>query len=68
MSDATRDRIEGTMDEVTGHGKSAIGDLTGNDDTKAEGEMDQARGGLKKGVADIKDKVDDTVKKVTDNR
>jgi len=67
MSDQTRDRIEGTMDEATGRGKSALGGITDNQDMKAEGEMEQAQGGLKQGMADVKDKVDDAVKKVTGN-
>lgn len=61
----TRDRIEGKSDEIKGRGKSALGDLTGNDQTKAEGQQDQATGKVKQGVANVKDKVDDVVKKVT---
>jgi uncharacterized protein YjbJ (UPF0337 family) len=66
MSDATRDRIEGGLDEATGRGKSAVGDLTGDEGTQAEGEKDQAMGNAKQGVADVKDKVDDAVKNLTD--
>ena len=65
MSDSSRDRIEGTLDDATGRGKSALGGLTNDEDTQAEGEADQAKGGLKQGMADAKDKVDDAVKKVT---
>ncbi len=65
MSDQTRDRIEGTVDEVTGRGKSALGDLTGNEQTQAEGQSDQAQGNLKQGLADVKETVDNAVKKVT---
>ena len=65
MSDSSRDRIEGTADDLTGRGKSALGGLTNDEDTQAEGEADQAKGGLKQGTADVKDKVDDAVKKVT---
>ena len=66
MSDASRDRIEGTVDEATGRGKSAFGELTGDEQTQSEGQADQAQGNLKQGLADVKDKVDDAVKKVTD--
>ena len=66
MSDATRDRIEGSIDEATGRGKSAFGELTGDEQTQAEGQADQATGDLKQGLAGVKDKVDDAVKKVTD--
>lgn len=65
MTDQSRDRIEGTFDEVTGRGKSAFGELTGDEQTQQEGEADQVTGNLKQGLADVKDKVDDVVKKVT---
>ena len=66
MSDSSRDRIEGTLDDVKGHGKSAAGDLTGDREMQGEGEWDQGKGGLKQGMADAKDKVDDAVKNLTD--
>lgn len=66
MTDQSKDRIEGTLDELAGRGKSALGDLTGDDETRAEGDAQQGEGQLKQGVADVKDKVDDVVKKVTD--
>ena len=67
MSDSTRDRIEGKIDELTGRGKSAVGDLTDDDQKRAEGDAQQSEGKLKQGLADVKDKVDDVVKKVTGN-
>ena len=66
MSDQTKDRLEGTLDEMTGRGKSALGDLTDDEETRAEGDAQQAEGQFKQGLADAKDKVDDAVKKVTD--
>lgn len=66
VSDATWDRLEGSVDEATGKGKSALGDLTGDDQTQAEGQKDQAVGEAKQGIAGIKDKVDDVVKNLTD--
>lgn len=65
MTDQSKDRIEGTMDEVKGRGKSAWGELTDDPETKAEGDADQVSGKVKQGMADAKDKVDDVVKKVT---
>jgi uncharacterized protein YjbJ (UPF0337 family) len=65
MSDQTRDRIEGAVDQIKGRAKSAFGDLTDNDQKRAEGEADQLEGKFKQGMADAKDKVDDAVKKVT---
>lgn len=67
MSDASHDRIEGRVDELKGRGKSALGDLTDDDQKRAEGDADQTQGKLKQGIADAKDKVDDVVKKVTGN-
>jgi len=65
VTDSSKDRIEGKVDELTGRGKSAVGDLTDDDQKRAEGQADQSQGKLKQGVADVKDKVDDLVKKVT---
>jgi len=67
MSDASRDRIEGTFDEIKGRGKSAVGEATADEQTQSEGDVDQAKGTFKKGMGDVKDKVDDAVKKVTGN-
>ena len=66
MSDSSRDRIEGSIDDMKGRAESGFGGLTGDKDTQAQGEMDQAKGGLKQGMADVKDKVDDKVKNLTD--
>lgn len=66
MTDSSRDRIEGSVDELTGRGKSALGDLTGDEQTQAEGDAQQTQGKVQQGIADVKDKVDDVVKKVTD--
>ena len=67
MTDQSKDRIEGSADEMGGRVKSAVGDLTGDDQTRAEGDADQAKGQVKQGIADLKDKADDLVKKVTGN-
>jgi uncharacterized protein YjbJ (UPF0337 family) len=66
MSDATRDRIEGSVDDAKGRGKAAWGNVTDDEDKQAEGQLDQTKGEAKQGMADVKDKVDDVVKKVTD--
>ncbi len=68
MTDQSRDRIEGTTDEAKGRAKAAWGELTDDPNVKAEGEADQTEGKLKQGMADVKDKVDDAVKKVTGDR
>ena len=65
MSDSTKDRIEGTMDQAKGEVKEGVGNMTGDDQLKDEGLMDQAEGKFKEGVADAKSTVDGLVKKVT---
>jgi uncharacterized protein YjbJ (UPF0337 family) len=54
-----RDRIEGTVEEVKGKGKQAVGDLTDDERLKAEGMLDEAKGRAQQFLGDIKDKVDD---------
>lgn len=65
MTDQSSDRAEGKIDELKGRGKSAFGEMTGDEQMKSEGDADQAEGKVKQGVADVKDKADDLVKKVT---
>ena len=60
MTDSgTRDRAEGTVDELKGKGKQAWGDVTGDDSTKAEGMVDEAKGNIKQAWGDLKDKAED---------
>lgn len=66
MSDKSSDRIEGAGDQVKGKAKEAWGYLTGDEQSKAEGQMDQFKGQAKDKMADAKDKVDDAVDKLTD--
>lgn len=69
MSIPNRDEVEGKMDNVKGKVKEGVGDLTGDDRLKAEGEADQASGKtqetwgkVKRGVGDAVDAVGDAVK------
>ena len=60
MTDSgTRDRAEGTIDEVKGKAKQAWGDLTDDDQMKIEGMVDEVKGHAEKLMGDLKDKVDD---------
>ena len=60
MTDAgDRDQIEGKFNEGKGNVKQAWGDLTGDDSTKAEGMLDEAKGRGQGILGDIKDKVED---------
>ena len=49
------------IDDAKGRVKEAAGDLTGNDDLKREGKVDQAGSKVKEFVEDAKDKVEDVV-------
>jgi len=60
MTDSsTRDRAEGTFDEVKGKGKQTWGDVTDDDRTKGEGKVDEAKGKAEKAWGDLKDKAED---------
>ena len=63
--DSSKDRIEGALDSNKGELKEKIGQFRGNQEQEAEGKSDQAEGAVKHGLADLKNKVDETVKKVT---
>ncbi len=56
------DQIE-NKDDAKGRVKEAAGDLTGNDDLKREGKVDQAGGKAKEGVEKVTEKVKDALKR-----
>jgi uncharacterized protein YjbJ (UPF0337 family) len=66
MSDANKDRLSGLGDKVSGNVKEGVGKVTGDKQTETEGKADKVMGNVKEGVADAKDKVSETVKKITD--
>ncbi len=45
---AQRDRLEGSMREAGGRVKESVGELTGNERLKAEGEGDQLAGAVRR--------------------
>lgn len=45
------------IDQAKGRIKEAAGDLTGNDELKAEGKLDQGKGKVKGFVDDVADKL-----------
>lgn len=49
------DKIKAATDKVTGKAKEAAGDPTDDQDLKAEGQGDQAKGHLRDAVEDVKD-------------
>jgi uncharacterized protein YjbJ (UPF0337 family) len=58
MSDEIKNK-----DDAKGRVKEAAGSLTGNDDLKREGKVDQAAGKAKEGVEKVTDKIKDTFKR-----
>ena len=55
-----------TFDDAKGRAKEAIGDVTDNDDLKAEGKSDQLGAKVKELAEDAKEKVEDAVDAVKD--
>ncbi len=49
------DKMKNKAEELTGHGKEAAGDATGNEDLKAEGQADQVSGNAKQAGEKVKD-------------
>ena len=58
MSDDVRN-----TDDAKGRVKEAAGSLTGDDDLKREGKVDQGTGKVKDGVEKVADKVKDALKR-----
>ena len=49
------DKAKNAAEDLAGKAKEVVGDVTGNDELKAEGEKDQAKASLKDGVENVKD-------------
>lgn len=54
---------DGTADDAKGRVKEAAGSLTGDDELKNEGKVDQAAGSVKDKVGDVADAAKDVVGK-----
>jgi uncharacterized protein YjbJ (UPF0337 family) len=68
MSEGTRDKVEGSVDELKGRGKEAVGKVTGDERTQAEGKLDQVKGNMQQGLGELKDKAGEAVDNLTGNR
>lgn len=49
------DKAKNTAEKLAGRAKEVVGDATNDDKLKAEGKTDQAKGGVKNAVEDVKD-------------
>ena len=61
-----KDQQQGTIDETKGKVKQAVGSLTGDENLKAEGEVDEAVGKLHTAVGDAKEKAGKAIEKVAE--
>lgn len=58
--------MSGETDKAVGRMKQAAGDLTGDDQLKAEGEADEAAGGIKDSIEGAADAARDAVDSLKD--
>jgi uncharacterized protein YjbJ (UPF0337 family) len=57
------DKIGNKAEDLGGKAKEATGNVTGDEQLKAEGQTDQAKAGLKDAVEHVKDAAKDLFKK-----
>lgn len=55
-----------SIDDIKGKAKEAFGDATGDESTKAEGKIDQAKSDLQDKANEVKDKVAEVFNDATD--
>jgi uncharacterized protein YjbJ (UPF0337 family) len=61
MKDDLKREIRGKVDNIKGRVKEAIGALSGNKETQAEGTVERATGAANEKVAEVERKVDRAV-------
>jgi uncharacterized protein YjbJ (UPF0337 family) len=49
------DKIKNAAEDLAGKGKEGVGHVTGDEETKAEGQNDQSRASVKKAGENVKD-------------
>jgi uncharacterized protein YjbJ (UPF0337 family) len=49
------DKVSNKIDDVAGKAKEGLGKATGDDETRAEGKLDQAKSSLKDAAEHVKD-------------
>ena len=55
---------DGKIDQAKGRVKQAVGDLTANEDLKAEGQLDEAGGKVEEGVGKLERKTVAAIEKI----
>ena len=56
-----KDQVEGVGKQAKGAVKDAVGKMTGNKQTQAEGKADKVAGKVQKGYGDAKEKIKDNL-------
>ncbi|MDB2407595.1 CsbD family protein [Jannaschia sp.] len=54
---ANNDQVDGKLKDIAGKIKEEFGDLTGDEETKREGQADQIEGKVQNTYGDVKDKL-----------
>ena len=58
-----KDQLKGTAKDATGKMQEKLGEATGNREQEAKGEARQVEGKVQKGVGNVKEGVEDVLKK-----
>ena len=58
-----KEHVKGAIDKTKGAVKDAVGGLTGDTATQAEGKVDKAKGAFRQKVGDAKDAARDAIDK-----
>jgi uncharacterized protein YjbJ (UPF0337 family) len=61
------DKAKNKLEEAVGKAKEVVGDVTGNEDLKAEGQKDQSKADVKQGGEKVKDAAKDVKDGLTGN-
>jgi len=61
-----KDEVRGKADQIKGDVKRKIGELSGDEDLRNEGEADHAAGEIEEGIGKGRRKVGDTIKDIGD--
>jgi uncharacterized protein YjbJ (UPF0337 family) len=54
MEESTKDKIQGTINDLAGKTKETVGEATDDKDLQAEGKGDQLKGKVQDKIGDIK--------------
>lgn len=65
--DATRQRLDGMVDQVKGRARQAIGGLTGETDEQLRGKGEELRGKMKNAIGKVRQEAADLVDDVDDH-